>query len=63
MTLTGQLPPEQILRVKESLHRSGDAVFREDVRFESICLFGDPGDGGRFRLIRRYALGQSIHPE
>ena len=63
MTLTGQLPPEQILRVKERLHRSGDAVFRQTVRFENICLFGDPGDGGRFRLVRRYALGRSTHPE
>ena len=62
MTLTGPLPPDQIATVKESLERSGGAIFRKEIRFEDICLFGDPGDGGRFRLIRRYVLGRSAHP-
>lgn len=63
MTLTGPLPADQIAMVKESLNRSGGAIFRQEIRFEDICLFGDPGDGGRFRLVRRYALGRSTHPE
>ena len=59
MTLTGPLEAEQLRIFSAALRSAMSDTLSGPVTFSNICLFGDPGDGQRFRLLRRYALAQS----
>lgn len=56
LTLTGPLEPEMALAALAALSPAVAPLTREPVALRSLALFGDPGDGGRFRLLRRHAL-------
>ena len=59
MTLTGPLEPERLGIFTESLSTALGDVLGKPVGFSDICLFGDPGNGCPFRLLRRYALARN----
>lgn len=54
LTLTGQLPPEEAERVAALLQPIFAPALDEPLLFDGLCLFGDPGDGAPFRLLRRH---------
>lgn len=57
LTLSGALPPEHLHALEAAL-AGPTAPFRAaPLPVTELCLFGDPGGGGRFRLLRRFALG------
>lgn len=56
MTLTHGLPTEHAATVIEALGpRLADAL-AEPMPVRELCLYGDPGGGAHFRLIRRFPL-------
>ena len=63
LTLSGPLNPERCERLRETLQEAVQAFAGEPLgplepmAVRDIALFGDPGDGGRFRLLKRYPLG------
>jgi len=60
LTLTGKLEQVQRTRLQRILKTYCMPFLDEDVPFREISLFGDPGNGKRFRLIRRYPLGGDL---
>ncbi len=59
MTLTGPLEPEMLDVFTAGLATALREPLGRLVGFSDICLFGDPGNGRPFRLLRRYALARS----
>jgi len=57
LTLTGRLSDAARARFAAALEVEVEALNAEPVALDSLCLFGDPGEGRRFRLIARYPLG------
>ncbi len=57
LTLTSQLDDGTAEKVEPVLHRLTAEVLEQSVAVEDICVFGDPGGGGPFELIRRVPLG------
>lgn len=53
LTLTGKLPAEEADRVAALLRSIFAPALEEPLLFDSLCLFGDPGGGAPFRLLRR----------
>jgi putative phosphonate metabolism protein len=56
MSLTGRLPRLEVNEAAAALGRLFAPVLEPQFGIDDICLFGDPGEGGRFRLLRRYRL-------
>lgn len=57
VTLSGQLSAEDAAALKQALESPLAAVLAErGVAVRDLCLFGEPGEGEPFRLLRRYAL-------
>ena len=56
MTLTDKLAPETLEHVAEVLRSYFDRTAHPVLSLDSLCLFGDPGDGKPFDLVKRYAL-------
>ena len=59
MTLTGPLEESRQRIFSTALTSAMSKTLSGPVTFSDICLFGDPGGGQRFRLLRRYALGRN----
>lgn len=59
MTLTEPLEKERREAVSAALDTALSETLAGPVTFRDVCLFGDPGDGRSFRLLRRYALGRN----
>lgn len=59
ITLTGQLPRSEAAKVGALLHEIFDPALETRFTVDSICVFGDPGEGLPFRLLKRYPLGAS----
>lgn len=56
LTLTGPVDPAMAAEVIEAASPLVGPHLENPFRLREIALFGDPGGGGRFRLIRRYPL-------
>jgi putative phosphonate metabolism protein len=56
MTLTIQLSRGEAARVVDKLEAVFGPYLDEALVVDEICIFGDPGDGKPFRLLRRHAL-------
>ena len=57
VTLTRRLSPEAGAAVRDALARPLAPVLEASAfRIASLCLFGDPGGGAPFRLLRRHPL-------
>lgn len=56
ISLTGRLPRVEVNEAAAALGRLFAPVLGPQFGIDDICLFGDPGEGGRFRLLRRYRL-------
>lgn len=57
VTLSGRLEPPAGAALREALAPPLASVLRlERVWIEDLCLFGDPGGGEAFRLLRRHPL-------
>ena len=60
MTLTGLLSNEERNRVLDLLNPFVEELGSEPFTLDSICIFGDPGQGKPFRLLERYRLPKQI---
>lgn len=56
VTLTGPLSRREAAQVGALLHEVFDPVLDSSLVIDSLCVFGDPGDGAPFRLLKRYTL-------
>lgn len=56
LTLTGPMPTEAQDRFLSALRGAAGDALAAPVRVNDVALFEDPGNGGRFRLRRRFAL-------
>jgi len=56
ITLTGPLPRADAEQARRALARALRGALAARCEVSDICLFGDPGDGAPFRLLRRYPL-------
>lgn len=54
ITLTGPITNKEITQLLPVLAPALKDVSMEPVTVKSICLFGDPGDNRRFKLIERF---------
>ena len=59
LTLTNSLEAAQRDRLRPVLHDLTKAVTAADFTIKSLCLFGDPGAGQPFVLLKRYCLSTS----
>lgn len=57
LTLSNKLDPDQLERFEASLAPLVAPLCKTSFVVDDICLFGDPGGGKPFRLLRRFALG------
>lgn len=57
LTLTGKLDPDRMMRVRDALALIVAPLCDAPFTISDVCLFGDPGDGKPFDLLRRFALG------
>ena len=56
ITLTGSLSRREAAQVAALLHEVFDPVLDSTLSVDALCLFGDPGEGMPFRLLKRYPL-------
>lgn len=56
LTLTSGLQDEELHALEAILDPMLAGILQYPVRVEDICLFGDPGNGDGFRLLRRFSL-------
>lgn len=56
LTLTNNLPDDTLLRIKDALIQHCEDILTMPFIINEICLFGDPGKGEPFHLIKRYPL-------
>jgi hypothetical protein len=57
ITLAGPLTDPELAQVEEALTPAVAPFCAEPLEIKEIVLLGDPGDGARFRMIRRFPLG------
>jgi hypothetical protein len=57
ITLAGPLADAELAQVEEALEPAVAQFCAEPLAIEEIVLSGDPGEGGRFRMIGRFPLG------
>lgn len=57
VTLTRGLPVDQAAQAAAALAPVFAPLLPEPFVLDALCLFGDPGGGAPFRLLRRHALG------
>jgi hypothetical protein len=56
ITLAGPLEPAELALVEKALEPAVAPFCAGPMAVEEIALFGDPGEGGRFRMIGRFPL-------
>lgn len=56
MTLTGPLPEREAAQAAAALGRAFAPALAGPLEVGQVALFGDPGEGRPFRLLRRHAL-------
>jgi len=56
MTLTERLELRLREKVEAALTQYFEPIFSQQIWCKEICLFGDPGNAGPFRLLGRYPL-------
>ncbi len=56
ITLAGPLDPEALGRVEAALSPALAPFMQDPFVVDELCLFGDPGGGGAFRIIGRFPL-------
>ncbi|MHA1529670.1 MAG: DUF1045 domain-containing protein [Alphaproteobacteria bacterium] len=56
LTLGGRLPPGEAEPLIEAVTTLAAPHLAPVLHIDDICLFGDPGAGDHFRLLRRYPL-------
>lgn len=56
MTLSSALSRAEAHQVAEALYPIFEPHLDSPFRIDEVCLFGDPGEGHPFRLLRRYPL-------
>ncbi|MCI4661344.1 MAG: DUF1045 domain-containing protein [Neomegalonema sp.] len=56
MTLTERLADAELAVIQTALAELFAPALAAPVPVEALCVFGDPGAGERFRLLKRYAL-------
>lgn len=59
MTLTGALPQAEAEQAAAVLDPVFAPALEPRLRIDALTLFGDPGNGGRFRILKRYPLGSA----
>ena len=57
LTLTDKLDPDRMTRVRDAVAPIVAPLCEAPFTISEVCLFGDPGDGKPFDLLRRFALG------
>ena len=57
LTLTSQLYDGTAQKIEPVLHRLAADALEQPTTVEDVCVFGDPGGGEPFELIRRVPLG------
>ncbi len=57
LTLTSALSPEPLARTAKALQPHAAPLCRDPLPVHEIAVFGDPGGGAPFRLLRRLSLG------
>ncbi|HER26497.1 MAG TPA: DUF1045 domain-containing protein [Rhodospirillales bacterium] len=57
LTLTGKLKNDESKNFQKTLQKEVSCFVDVPLPVRDIALFRDPGDGGRFRLLKRYPLG------
>lgn len=60
LTLTGPLAAPARDRTFAMLKRLVADIETRPFQIASVCLFGDPGNGGMFRLVERYTSGTRV---
>ncbi|RED44868.1 DUF1045 domain-containing protein [Aestuariispira insulae] len=60
MTLTGPLGAVELSRLRSILFSKIEHLLYRPASVGEVCLFGDPGGGPPFRLIRRYPFSAAI---
>lgn len=56
MTMSKPLPKAERGALIETLTLNFGRALEKPVRIDELCLFGDPGERGPFRLLKRYAM-------
>ena len=56
LTLSGRLRPGEAAALIEAVNALAAPHLEPVLHIDDLCLFGDPGGGGGFRLLRRYPL-------
>ncbi|WP_088343281.1 MULTISPECIES: DUF1045 domain-containing protein [Rhodomicrobium] len=56
VTLAGPLEPDELGRVQDALAPAVAPLTGPRFAIEDLCLFGDPGEGGLFKLVGRFPL-------
>jgi hypothetical protein len=54
ITLAGPLPDDELAQVEAALAPAVSPFTREPFLMSGLCLFGDPGGEGLFRIVGRY---------
>lgn len=57
LTLTDKLDPDRMMRVRDAVAPIVAPLCEAPFTISDVCLFGDPGAGRPFDLLRRFALG------
>ncbi|MDV7340335.1 DUF1045 domain-containing protein [Terasakiella sp. A23] len=55
LTLTDQLEEAELSSVRKQLHGVMPHILTSPLEIKEICLFGDPGNGQSFHLVKRYS--------
>ena len=56
ITLAGPLDPSDLAMVEAALAPAVEPFIREPFSIEDLCLCGDPGPGGLFKVLSRHSL-------
>lgn len=59
LTLTDKLDEDRLNQIEPILSEILDPLTATSITIEDICIFGDPGDGNPFDLIKRIKLGDA----
>ncbi len=62
MTLSGNVPNTEQDTFERILDEYWAPVLKEPFQLSQLCLFGDPGGGLPFKLLKRYELAQNLKP-
>lgn len=58
ITLSGRLDEGERERVAAAIEPRLSKALNQDFYIEDVCLFGDPGGGERFEILKRYGLAR-----